>query len=94
MLEILIIMTAGFVTGFFLRSKRKTIMLADKFMFLSICLLLFILGFSMGGNPVILANFPVLGINAILIALGGVAGSVLAAWATWNFFFKKSTMKK
>jgi len=94
MIEILFVMAAGFGAGFLLRKKRKAVHLADKFMFLSICLLLFVLGISIGGDPVILANFPLFGFNALLITIGGVAGSVLAAWATWHFFFMKTSLKK
>ncbi|HSV75680.1 MAG TPA: LysO family transporter [Bacteroidales bacterium] len=94
MLEILFVMAAGFVAGLLLRKKRQAVLLADKFMFLSICLLLFVLGITIGGDPVILANFPEFGLNAILITIGGVVGSVLAAWATWYFFFMKTSLKE
>jgi uncharacterized transporter YbjL len=94
MLEILFVMAAGFVAGLLLRKKRQAVLLADKLMFLSICLLLFVLGITIGGDPVILANFPEFGLNAILITIGGVLGSILAAWATWYFFFMKTSLKK
>lgn len=94
MLEILFITTAGFVAGLLLRQKRKAVMITDKLMLLSIYMLLFFLGFSIGGDPVILANFPEFGLNAILITIGGVTGSILAAWATWTFIFMKTPLKK
>ncbi|HSV88784.1 MAG TPA: LysO family transporter [Bacteroidales bacterium] len=94
MLEIILIMAAGFVAGYLLRQKKKVVLSVNRLTLLSIYLLLFFLGFSIGGDPVVLDNLPKFGLNAFLITLGGVCGSILAAWATWTLFFQKTPVKE
>jgi hypothetical protein len=47
------------------------------------------LGISIGVNDTIINNLSKLGFSALLIALGGVAGSVAMAWAGYQLWFKK-----
>ncbi len=89
MLEILFLMALGILIGFFLRGKKKVVFWIEKAILWSIFLLLFFLGLSIGGDELIMASLPSLGLNAFLITLGGVTGSVLAAWATWKFLFNR-----
>lgn len=46
----------------------------------SIYLLIFLLGARIGADSLILRNIAVLGLNALLLAVAGTAGSVLAGW--------------
>jgi uncharacterized membrane protein YbjE (DUF340 family) len=94
MLEILVIMALGMLVGYFLRGKEKVISGVEKAILWSIFLLLFFLGLSIGGNELIMASLPKLGLNALIITLGGVAGSLLAAWAIWKLFFVKERKKE
>ncbi|MDX9941678.1 MAG: LysO family transporter [Bacteroidales bacterium] len=89
MLEILVLMALGMLVGYILRGKQKAISGIEKAILWSIFLLLFFLGLSIGGNEVIMASLPSLGLNALIITLGGVAGSIIAAWALWKLVFKK-----
>lgn len=89
MLEILFLMAFGILIGVLLRGKQKAIYWIERAILWSIFLLLFFLGLSIGGDELIMASLPSLGLNAFLITLGGVAGSVLAAWATWKFLFNR-----
>lgn len=77
------------LVGYILRGKQKAISGIEKAILWSIFLLLFFLGLSIGGNEVIMASLPSLGLNALIITLGGVAGSIIAAWALWKLVFKK-----
>lgn len=47
---------------------------------LTVWLLIFVFGISLGSNKEIVSDFGHLGITAVIVALMGVAGSVLAAW--------------
>ena len=86
MIEILVIMFAGIVLGFILRKKKSLITLFDKLTNLSIYLLLFLLGLSIGSNELIITQFDQIGINAILLALSGISGSVILAYFAHKFF--------
>ncbi|MCL2154532.1 MAG: LysO family transporter [Leptospirales bacterium] len=88
MIEILIIMFAGIVLGFILRKKKYIIMLFDKLTSLSIYLLLFLLGLSIGNNEIIINQFSQIGINAILLAISGISGSVILSYFAYKFLKK------
>ena len=52
-------------------------------------LLLFLLGIEVGGNPRIVNGLQTLGLEAIVLTIGGCAGSVLFAWALWRYVSAK-----
>ncbi|MEE4177878.1 MAG: LysO family transporter [Bacteroides sp.] len=93
MLEILLLMALGMLVGYSLRGKQKAISRIETAILWSIFLLLFFLGLSIGGNEVIVASLPKLGLNALIITLGGVAGSLLAAWVVWKLVFARERRK-
>ena len=49
--------------------------------------LLFFLGIKVGKNENLMRNLPSLGGQALLLAVLGTVGSVLAGWAVWKLFF-------
>ena len=55
----------------------------------TIFLLLFLLGISVGANEEIVDNLISLGGQALLIALAGTFGSILAAGIVYHYFFKE-----
>ncbi|MFA6834174.1 MAG: LysO family transporter [Bacteroidaceae bacterium] len=87
MLIVIGILFLGVITGFIIQ-KRKTLKVNSLIMGL-ICSLLFILGVEVGENKSILQNFNTLGIEAIVITIGAVIGSILFAWLLWFFIQKK-----
>lgn len=89
MLKILTIMFTGIIIGFIFRKKRSVILTADKFAGLSIYLLLFLLGLSIGSNRLIIHNFARIGFNSILLTISGITGSVLLSYIFYKFYFKK-----
>jgi len=89
MLEIILIMCAGIAAGVLLRRKEKILAAAEKLTLLSIYLLLFLLGLSVGLNEKIITTFPDLGFKAIVITLSSVAGSVLLSWILNITLFRK-----
>ncbi|NLF43750.1 MAG: lysine exporter LysO family protein [Bacteroidales bacterium] len=88
MLTVVLIMCAGILAGYLLRSKKKLILLSEKLVTWAIFLLLFLLGIAIGANPQIMNNLHSLGLKALLITIGAVAGSITLAWLTYRLFFK------
>lgn len=86
------IMAGGIAAGYFFRSIRL-LQKIDTSIFYTILFLLLLLGISVGSNENIVNNLTTLGGQALLIALADTAGSVLAAWAVWHFFFKREEEK-
>ncbi|WP_462281246.1 LysO family transporter [Salinivirga cyanobacteriivorans] len=89
MVAVLVIMTAGALLGYFLRNKPKIVMINDKLIMLAVFGLLFLMGVAIGSNPTIIQKLPVLGAQAMLIAVVGIAGSVVAGSVVYYFFFRK-----
>lgn len=85
-----IIFTAilGTAVGYLLRRFRG-LQRINISITLTICLMLFFLGVSVGENRLLMKNFWSFGLQAALIAGLGLAGSVLAAGALERWFFRK-----
>ena len=76
-----------FRSGHFLRKRKlKGLSIAIRMV---VWALLFLLGLEVGGNKEILHALPSLGVEALLIAVFGVLGSVLLAWLLWRLINKK-----
>ncbi len=88
MVAVIAVMTAGVILGYFIRHKTLLIKINDKFIMWAIYLLLFVLGVAIGTNETIMKSLPTLGLKALAITIGGVAGSILLAWFTYLKFFK------
>ncbi len=86
------LMVAGIFIGYFLRRNEKILRINEKLVSGAIYLLLFFLGIMVGTNKQVLNHFDTLGMQALIITLGSVSGSVLAAWGIFHFFF--NTEKK
>lgn len=88
MLTVVVIMVMGIVLGYLIRNKSRAIALNGKFTMWAIYLLLFLLGVAIGTNEVIVKNLPTLGLQALLISISCILGSVLVAWAGYTLWFK------
>ena len=81
-------MFLGIGIGYALRNwsiPQKT----EKTISLTIFLLLFILGVSIGSNSLIVNNLGKFGWQAIILSTSGVLGSLIAARLVLQLFFKK-----
>ena len=87
MLKIVAIMLCGMGVGFLLR-KRK-LAFVPVMVTVLIWLLLFFLGAEVGANPSIMHAIQNLGLEALLLSLAGVAGSIALAWALWRLASRK-----
>ncbi|MEE1222440.1 MAG: LysO family transporter [Bacteroidaceae bacterium] len=85
MLHIIAIMLAGVATGFLLRNRN--LRLVPRLITVAIWLLLFLLGTEVGRNRTILDNLPAIGGQAVVLTMGGLAGTLLCAWWVWRRFF-------
>jgi len=88
MFTVIIIMFCGIALGYLFRRDSR-LQQTGKAVTIAIVLLLFLMGVSVGANKAILDNLGTLGMQALLIAVAGTAGSVLAGWAVYRLFFKE-----
>jgi uncharacterized membrane protein YbjE (DUF340 family) len=88
MLNVIIAMSLGIASGFLIRRRTWLLKINEKLITGVIYLLLFLLGIPIGANETIIKNLLTLGLNASLVAFGGIAGSALLAWLTYRYFFK------
>lgn len=89
MFEILMLMSAGILIGFFLRGRQRIVFVIEKATGFAIYILLFLLGISVGTNDRVLSNFGMIGFNAIIIALSSVAGSILFSFILYKVIFNR-----
>ena len=83
MLWIVAIMICGMAVGWLLRGRFSKAV--ERAINVLIWLLLFLLGVEVGGNKRIVNGIATLGLEALLLAMAGCAGSALLAWALWRW---------
>jgi Membrane protein of unknown function (DUF340). len=88
MFVIIACMLAGVAIGYLLR--RHKIRFIHKLILGLIWALLFSLGLEIGVNEAVVSRFGTLGFEALLLAVGGTLGSVIAAWLLWLAVRNKS----
>lgn len=86
MFTVIGLMLAGMLTGFLLRKYRLGF-IHPAITFL-IWVLLFLLGMEVGGNEAIIRGLHTIGLEALILTVGGTLGSVLAAKALWQLLEK------
>lgn len=77
--------------GYLLRNRARGVL--DSFSrasMITIYALLLVMGLEVGSNRAVAANILSIGWEALLISLSATFGSVLAAWAVWRLFFRKT----
>ena len=88
MFTVLALMATGVALGFLLKNKVKIIKLVDPAISIAIYILLFLLGVSVGKNETIINNLDTLGVQALILTVGGVGGSVVLSYFVYKIFFK------
>lgn len=88
MFFIISIMFLGIGIGYLLRNL-KFLEKVEKSTSLTIFLLLFVLGLSIGSNSLIVNNLGKFGWQAIVLATSSIFGSMLASFLVLRLFFKK-----
>ena len=87
MFTIIGLMLTGMLLGFLMRQKRLSRI--HQIITIFIWLLLFLLGVEVGSNEQIIKGLHSLGLEAIILTLGGTLGSVIAALGLWKIIYKK-----
>lgn len=87
MLKVVAIMFCGMAVGFLMRKRRLRVV--PHAVTVLIWLLLFFLGVEVGENPQVINGFRNLGLEALWLAIAGIAGTVLFSWALWRWVSAK-----
>ena len=87
MFTVLLLMTAGIIVGYLARNVSGAVKYLDRLINAAIYLLLLMLGISVGSNETIIRNLGTLGLTALALTLGAVAGSVGLSYFTYKLFF-------
>ena len=87
MFTIIGLMPTGMLLGYLLR--KRDLKKIHQIITLLIWLLLFILGIEVGSNELIIKGLHTIGLEAVILTLGGTLGSVIGAWALWRALYKR-----
>ncbi|HKM12271.1 MAG TPA: LysO family transporter [Bacteroidales bacterium] len=87
MFKVLALMLLGIGVGYIFRKKNLSFI--SKVITVLIWVLLFVLGLEVGSNPQIVSNLGKLGLDAIIITVGALLGSIILAALLWKFVNKK-----
>lgn len=88
MFTIIGLMLTGMLLGYLLR--RRDLGKIHQVITCLIWLLLLILGIEVGSNEQIIRGLHTIGLEALLLTLGGTLGSVIAAWALWKALYPQA----
>jgi uncharacterized membrane protein YbjE (DUF340 family) len=83
MFTVIGLMCLGIGVGYLLRGRNLHFL--QRVITALIWVLLFLLGIEVGSNETIVRSLGTLGAEAVILALGGLLGSVLAACALWKY---------
>lgn len=90
MFVVILFLISGILIGSLLQKKERLLKITDRLSTWFIYVFLFLLGISVGGNEEIIDNFGKLGIQAIILTVGAISGSVLASYFIYKRFFRES----
>lgn len=93
MVIIILILISGLATGFLIKSRPKLIKFTDYALNISIFVLLFFLGLSIGSNQEIISKFKDIGVVSFLIMLFGVAGTLILSLGFYFLTLNKKVGK-
>ncbi len=92
MFSIVATMMTGISLGYLFRHK-SILQNTEKTISMTIFLLLFIMGVTIGSNKELIGNLGNFGWQAAVISVSATCGSVLAAWMVMRFFFRTETQE-
>lgn len=87
MFKVLALMILGIGVGYLFRKRNLSFI--SRLITLLIWILLFVLGLEVGSNPQIVSNLGKLGLDALIITVGSLLGSIILAALLWKFVNKK-----
>lgn len=77
MLAIIFTFLGGCLLGYIIKSKRKALRAMKVLQDLFMAILLILLGYSVGNDPVVLSGIYNLGFEALILTAGAITGSIL-----------------
>ncbi|MCE1198870.1 MAG: lysine exporter LysO family protein [Marinilabiliales bacterium] len=89
MTPILLSLLAGILLGLLLLRKPLVLKFSNRLFSLSVYMLLFLLGVSVGRNKEVMSNLGKIGYEALVIAVASIAGSVLLSTLLYHRLFRK-----
>ncbi len=87
MLRIVAVMLSGIAAGVILR--RRSMRFLSKLIMVLVWALLFLIGVEVGSDPMVIRHLDDLGLEALILTVGGLSGSMLAAWLLWRSVSRK-----
>ena len=88
MIYLILTLAAGVAAGFLCRNF-KLLKHTGKAIFVTICVMLFFMGVMLGMDEDLLESLSVIGLQAMLLALAGAAGSILFASLLYKSLFRE-----
>ena len=88
MVYLILTLAAGMAVGYLCRNF-KLLKHTGKAISVTICVMLFSMGVMIGMDDDLLKNLSVLGLQALVLALAGAAGSVIMASLLYRSLFRK-----
>jgi uncharacterized membrane protein YbjE (DUF340 family) len=80
MWTIVLLLLAGVAIGLLIAGRKKAHSISDRLMTYSVYLLLFFMGLRVGTSEEVMQNLAATGLVSLLIAMAGMAGSILFAF--------------
>ena len=80
-------MAIGVLTGLFIGNSPIIVKTGEKLLNLAIYSLLLLLGIAVGSNGKIIHHIYSFGIQAMIITVGAIGGSVFVCWLIYKTFF-------
>ena len=87
-LAILGSLVSGLIVGYLVRGKNLNKI--GKIITILIWILLFCLGVKVGTDETVVAKLPIIGMEALLITIAAVAGSIFFSWVLWRLLIKRN----
>lgn len=87
---VLSIMILGIGIGLFIGNRPRIIKIVSILTSFSIFILLFLLGIGVGTNDKIINNLHTIGLQALILTIGALSGSLICAYLVYKFFFQKN----
>jgi uncharacterized membrane protein YbjE (DUF340 family) len=91
---IFLALVTGTLLGYLLRRHSRIHELGSHVTTLSIYVLLFLLGLSVGTDEAITRSLYQLGLEALALSLAGLSGSVCLAWVLSRWLFKGKPLEE
>jgi len=86
-MQVLLFLAGGVFVGYLLRSRKNVLAVAERATTWSLYLLIFLLGISVGTNEAVVRALGRLGMQALVLSVGGIVGSVLVGCLVSRMFF-------